>query len=143
MIGARHEQSVQTHPFSELIGFVEPKTKLHTGPSVKYFRNMHTVQAFIHGALIATPTHLQTEHAQIAAIKGWDILIEIPVTETLQKSKKIVKITITQTGVASLVGHNRCYHKKNMHNLKHFIQTDGIVAPVTAILIWAIRKPNA
>ena len=142
MIGARHEQSVQTHPFSELIGFVEPKTKLHTGPSVKYFRNLHTVQAFIHGALVATPTHLQAEHAQFAAIKGWHIQIEIPVTETQQEAKKIFKTIITQTDVASLVGHHRCYHK-NLHNLKHFIQTDGIVVPVTEILIWAIRKPNA
>ena len=142
MIGARYEQSVQTHPFSELIGFVELKTKLHTGPSVKYFRNLHTVQAFIHGSLIATPTHLQAEHALFAAIKGWDILIEIPVTETLQEAEKMVKIIITQTGVASLVDHLRCYHK-NSHNLKHFIQNDEIVAPVTAILIWAIRKPDA
>ena len=65
------------------------------------------VQAFIHGAIIATPTHLQAEHAQFAAIKGWDVLIEIPVTETLQEAEKMVKI-ITQTGVANLVGHHLC-----------------------------------
>ena len=125
---------MQTHPFSELIDVVEPKIKPHTGPSVKYFRNLQTVQAFIHGAMIATPTHLQAEHAQFAAIKGWDILIEIRETETQQETEKMVKI-ITQIGVASLVGNHRCYHK-NLHNLKHFIQSDGIVAPVIAILIW-------
>ena len=88
LIGARHAQSVQTHPFSELIGVVEPKTKLHTDPSVKYFKNLQEVQAFVHGAIIATPTHLHAEHAKSAAIKGWDILIEKPVTETLQEVKK-------------------------------------------------------
>lgn len=141
LIGARHAQSVQSHPFCNLIGVVDPNTQLHTGSNVKYYKHMQEVKTFVDGAIISTPTNLHAEHAKFAALKGWDMLIEKPVTETLQQAEALNSI-ISQTGVAGLVGHHRRYHK-SLQNLKHLIDTGGIGDPVTATLIWAMRKPDS
>jgi predicted dehydrogenase len=141
MIGARHAQLVQNHPACNLIGVVDPNTELHSDSSVKYYNDMEEVKSFVDGAIIATPTHLHAEHGKFAAQKGWDILIEKPVTETLEQAQVLNQI-VAQTGVATLVGHHRRYHKR-LQDLKHVIESAAIGDTITATLIWAMRKPDA
>ncbi len=141
LIGARHAQSVQNHPACHLIGVVEPNTELHSDPSIKYYSDIREFTAFVDGAIIATPTYLHAEHGKFAAQKGWDILIEKPVTETLEQAQVLNQV-IAQTGVATLVGHHRRYHKR-IQDLKNIIKSGAIGNPVTATLIWAMCKPDA
>ena len=141
LIGARHAQSVQNHSQCHLVGVVDPNRDLHLDPKMTYYTAMQAITDPVDGAIIATPTHLHSEHGQFAAQNGWDILIEKPVTETLQQAKAINKV-VALTGVASLVGHHRRYHK-SLQDLKHLITRGEIGDPVTATLIWAMRKPDA
>jgi predicted dehydrogenase len=141
LIGARHAQSVQSHPNCHLVGVVDPNTDLHLDSEMTYYTDMQAVTDPVDGAIIATPTHLHAEHGQFAAQNGWDILIEKPVTETLEQAEALNNV-VAQTGVASLVGHHRRYHK-NLQHLKHLIARSEIGDPVTATLIWAMRKPDA
>jgi len=141
LIGERHAKSVQSHPRCDLVGVVDPNTDLHLDPTMTYYTDMQAVTVHVDGAIIATPTHLHAENGQFAAQKGWDILIEKPVTETLEQAEALNKV-VAQTGVASLVGHHRRYHKSLQH-LKHLIAHGEIGHPITATLIWAMRKPDA
>lgn len=141
LIGARHAQSVQNHPACQLVCVVDPDTELHLDPSMKYYKDMQEITVFVDGAIIATPTHLHAEHGKFAAQKGWDILIEKPVTETLEQAQALNQV-VKQTGVITLVGHHRRYHKR-LQDLKYMIETGTIGNPVTATLIWAMRKPDA
>ncbi|MDG1934869.1 MAG: Gfo/Idh/MocA family oxidoreductase [Paracoccaceae bacterium] len=141
LIGARHAQSVQNHPQCHLVGVVDPNRDLHLDPKMTYYTDMKVITDHVDGVIIASPTHLHADHGQFAAKNGWDILIEKPVTETLEQAEALNEV-IAQTGVASLVGHHRRYHKSLQH-LKHLIEHGEIGDPVTATVIWAMRKPDA
>lgn len=84
LIGARHATSVQQHPDCTLVGVVEPNADLHRDADVRYFHDLEDVKTDVDGAIIATPTHLHSSHGIDAAQRGWDVLIEKPVTATLQ-----------------------------------------------------------
>ena len=141
LIGARHATSVQQHPDCTLVGVVEPNVELHKDPDVRYFRDLNEVPADVDGAIIATPTHLHSAHGIDAAHRGWDILIEKPVTATLQEATELAE-AVRKAGVASLVGHHRRYHHSVQH-LKRMIGSGEIGTPITATMIWAMRKPDA
>jgi len=141
LIGARHATLVQQHPDCTLIGVVEPNTDLHRDADVRYFNNLAEVTADVDGAIIATPTHLHSGHGIDAAQRGWDILIEKPVTATLQEATQLAQ-AVQKSGVASLVGHHRRYHHSVQH-LKKMVGNVEIGTPITATMIWAMRKPDA
>ena len=141
LIGARHATLVQQHPDCTLIGVVEPNTDLHRDADVRYFNNLAEVTADVDGAIIATPTHLHSGHGIDAAQRGWDILIEKPVTATLQEATQLAQ-AVQKSGVASLVGHHRRYHHSVQH-LKKMVGNGEIGTPITATMIWAMRKPDA
>jgi predicted dehydrogenase len=109
LIGARRAQSVQQHTKSTLVSVVEPNSDLHIAPATAYFCELSEVSVVVDGAIIATPTPMHSAHGIEAARRGWDILIEKPVTATIQQAKALSKAVI-QLGVASLVGHHRRYH---------------------------------
>ena len=140
LIGARHAQSVQQHAKSALVGVVEPNSDLHIAPDTAYFCDLSEVSAAVDGAIIATPTPMHSAHGIEAARRGWDILIEKPVTATMQQAKALSK-AVTQSGVASLVGHHRRYHH-SVQYLKKMVEGGEIGAPITATMIWAMRKPD-
>lgn len=140
LIGARHAAAVQAHGGCFLVGVVDPDPKLHRDPQVRYFADMADVEEAVDGAIIATPTHLHARHAVFAAGRGWAVLIEKPVASTLAEADAIVQ-AVEAANVASLVGHHRRYHP-SVARLREVVRA-GIGTPVTATLIWAMRKPDA
>ena len=141
LIGARHAAAIQAHPRAQLIGVVDPDTSRHCDPATRYFRDMSEVDAAVDGAIIATPTHLHADHACQAASLGWDILIEKPVAGTLEQADR-VDAAIMEHGVQALVGHHRRYHD-SIARLREVVQGGGIGTPITATLIWAMRKHDS
>jgi len=141
LIGARHAASVQAHPKARLVGVVDPDPARQTDPQSRYFSDMSEVQEHVDGAIIATPTHLHAEHASQAAHRGWDILIEKPVAGTLEQADQLDAV-LQDTGVLALVGHHRRYHA-SIARLREVVQGCEIGTPVTANLIWAMRKHDS
>lgn len=140
LIGARHAKSVQQHPACTLVGVVEPNPALHSDHSISYYTDVADVAHPVQAAIIATPTHLHAEHGIFAAQRGWAILVEKPISESLEQAKALSD-AVAKTGVASLVGHHRRYHAHVQH-LKHMIAAGDIGDPITATVIWAVRKPD-
>lgn len=140
LIGARHVQSVLTHEGCDLVGLVDPDPTVRIGADVPRYQDMSQVTDTVDGVILATPTRLHAAQGEFAASKGWHILIEKPVASDLA-SAQAVSAAIARAGVGSLVGHHRRYHA-SVQQLKKLVAEVEIGTPVTASLIWAMRKPD-
>ena len=141
LIGARHAQAIKAHRECNLVGVVEPNQNLYRDADTTFFSDISQVTAPVDGVIIATPTNLHCENGIYAARKGWDILIEKPVTASLEQAKELSQV-IQESGIASLVGHHRRYHP-SVQALKSLVTGKKIGTAVTASMIWAMRKPDA
>lgn len=141
LIGSRHVDAVLRHPTCQVVGLADPDPKIATPRSVRRYANLCDVQEAVDGVILATPTHLHAEQGVEAARRGWHLLIEKPVAHDLASAQNLTE-TVTRARVGSLVGHHRRYHAC-VHQLRTLLQSDGIGKPVTASLIWAMRKPDA
>lgn len=139
LIGSRHVDAVLAHPACELVGLADPDMTSRT--DVTRFSAMADVDVHVDGVIIATPTHLHADHAIEAAHRGWHMLIEKPVTETLEQARALIA-AVKKANVHTLVGHHRRYHA-HVENLRQMIQNGDLGTPITATIIWAMRKPDA
>ncbi|GFE49108.1 oxidoreductase [Roseobacter cerasinus] len=139
LIGIRHLKAVAANARCTLVGLVDPDTNITV--DCPRFADMSEVPDPVDGVILATPTHLHAEHGRYAAWRGWPMLIEKPVTEDLTQARGLHK-AIKAAKVASLVGHHRRYHAP-VQQLKSLLANGAIGQPVTASLIWAMRKPDA
>ncbi len=130
LIGARHVQHVIAHEFCHLAGIVEPNREIAAEFDAPVFSSIEDVNVPVDGAIIATPTGLHCEHGKQCAVRGWHILIEKPIAETLDEANALVEAT-KNAGVKTLVGHHRRYHKK-IGVLKNLLASGEIGQPVTA-----------
>jgi predicted dehydrogenase len=140
LIGIRHVQAVQAHDGCTLVGLVDPDPRIDAGPGITRFADMAEVPDSVDGAIIATPTGLHADHGIAAARRGWHVLIEKPVAADLQGALAL-QATLDSAGVGSLVGHHRRYHAP-VRQLRAMLADGVIGTPVTASLIWAMRKPD-
>ncbi|SEW32584.1 Predicted dehydrogenase [Cognatiyoonia koreensis] len=140
LIGIRQVKAVQAHHDCELVGLVDPDMRIDAGADVARFADMDDVPDGVDGAIIATPTGLHTAHGVTAAKRGWHVLIEKPVSDNVGGAD-VMQAALTQAGVQSLVGHHRRYHA-SVRQLRAMLAEGAIGTPVTATLIWAMRKPD-
>lgn len=140
LIGARHLAAVRAHPRCTLAGLVDPDPARLSGGDTPGFADMSEVPDDVDGVIIATPTHLHATHGCYAASRGWHMLIEKPVAGDVAGAE-LLQAAVTKAGVHALVGHHRRYHR-SIARLRRLIAEDMIGRPVTATLIWAMRKPD-
>ena len=138
LIGSRHLQAVQAHAGCELVGLADPDMSIQ--PDVPRLTNMGEATGPVDGVIIATPTHLHASLGIEAAERGWHMLIEKPVAETLQSAQKL-ETALRNKNIRSLVGHHRRYHAV-VQQLKACLE-DGLIGEVVNVsVIWAMRKPD-
>jgi len=138
LIGFRHLQAVQAHAGCKLVGLADPDMSIQS--DVPRFAKMGDVMMPVDGVIIATPTHLHASHGIEAAERGWHMLIEKPVAETLESAKKL-ETALRSKNIRSLVGHHRRYHAV-VQQLKACLQ-DGLIGEVVNVsVLWAMRKPD-
>ena len=137
LIGARHLHHAVGLPGVELVGTIDPAIE---GAGVPHFARIEDVDVAADAIVLATPSHLHADHAELAAARGWHMLIEKPVAHSLEAADRIIAAA-TQAGVRTLVGHHRRHHAQ-VAALKQMIDAGAIGAPVLASLIWAMKKPD-
>ena len=140
LIGSRHARAVQNHPNTTLAAVVEPNADLRAAFDVPGFSALEDVDVPIGGAILATPSHLHADHAEVALSKGWPCLIEKPIEVSLAAADRIVAAS-QATGLPVLTGHHRRYHA-SVHKLRDIVRGGTIGQPVLASAIWAVRKPD-
>jgi predicted dehydrogenase len=89
--------------------------------------------------IIASPNQLHAEQGIACARRGIHILIEKPVTDTLETAAALMA-EVRKTGIKSLVGHHRRHHLQ-VKALKALL-ADGRIGDVVGVsAIWATHKP--
>lgn len=141
LIGARHVQTVRTHPECHLVGLVDPEPSVMPNDGAPRYANMDDVTDEVDGVILATPTDLHAMQGAHAAARGWHMLVEKPVAVDVPSAQRLAD-SVARAGVGSLVGHHRRYHA-SVRQLKHLLDRGEIGTPVGASLIWAMRKPDS
>ncbi len=131
----RHVAAIKANARCAFAGLVDPDPQRGAD-----YADMSEITEGVDGVIIATPTHLHASGGVYAAQRGWHVLIEKPVAQTLDDAQALAA-AVNANGVGSLVGHHRRYHAR-IAALKEMISGGEIGRVVTASLIWAMRKPD-
>lgn len=141
LIGHRHLQHIVDHPNLTLAGIVDPNPDMHALADVPGFLSLDDVDIDADGLIIATPTATHAPLTYAATARGWPVLVEKPIAGSLHEADAIVAAAET-TGVPVLVGHHRRHHPK-VRALKKLLASGRLGQPVTASLLWTMKKPDA
>lgn len=141
LIGRRHVAFALDHPDIDLVGVIDPDPDVRALFPVAGFASMHDVDVAADGVIIATPTDIHADHAEIAADRGWHMLIEKPIASSVAQADRIIAAA-DRAGVHVLIGHHRRYHPQ-VQTLKALLEAGRIGTPVLASMIWSMKKPDA
>jgi len=89
--------------------------------------------------IIASPNQLHAEQGIECARRGIHVLIEKPVTDTLETASRLMT-EVKNAGIQSLVGHHRRHHQQ-VKTLKSVLAEGRIGDVVGVSAIWATHKP--
>lgn len=140
LIGHRHLTHIEDHPDLTLAGIVDPDPARRAHPTAPGFATIEEVDLPCDGLVIATPTDTHAPLAIAAMQRGWDVLIEKPLAETLMAAQSIIDVEQV-SGRRVLVGHHRRHHPR-VERLKEIIASGKLGRPVGASLMWYMRKPD-
>lgn len=139
LIGSRHIAHVITHPWTELVGIVEPSSEIDLPAGVPRFGRVKDINIDAAVMIVATPTSTHLEVGRAAAAKGMALLVEKPMTASLAEAEQLIKAA-REANVPLIAGYHRRHHAK-VKVLKSVIESGRIGVPVGASLIWSARKP--
>ena len=140
LIGHRHMRHILEHPDMTLAGIVDPVAENRALADVPGFADIADVDVAADGIVIATPTQTHAALTRAAAARGWHVLVEKPLAETLEEADAMIAAA-EAAGVHLLVGHHRRHHP-TVARLKAALDAGTIGRPVLASLLWAMRKPD-
>ena len=140
-IGSRHLTCIKAIPDIELAGLIEPVRARRELADAPAFPSIEEVDIHADGVIIATPTETHADLACAAMARGWDVLVEKPLAESATVAMRIVEAA-EQTGRKVLVGHHRRHHPK-VAKLREIVCSQQLGRPITATLIWYMRKPDS
>lgn len=141
-IGLRHVECANASEAVTLSAVVEPYAKrrkelIELGlPAVA---DLAAVPAQSRGAIVATPTPNHAEVAMDCLDRGWGVLVEKPITQTLEDADRLIAHA-QSLGLALVTGHHRRCHpfvaraKAAIGNLGGLVAVQGI---------WALRKHDS
>lgn len=140
LIGARHLEHIEAHPDLTLAGIVDPDPARRAHPTAPGFASFDEVDVPVDGVLIATPTGTHAPLTIAAAKRGWHVLVEKPVADTLANADAMIAAG-NAAGINILVGHHRRHHPR-VAKLREVVMSGKIGTPVAASLLWLMRKPD-
>lgn len=138
MIGQRHMAHIINHPALTLAGVIDPMPDRRPA-GIPGFTDIAQVDVAADGIVIATPTPTHAPLTLAALERGWHVLVEKPVAEDLAAARTMIDAAqIADRRI--LVGHHRRHHPRVVR-LKEIIASGTLGRPVTAALLWTMRKP--
>ncbi len=140
LIGHRHLRHILDHPRLELAGIIDPVAENRGLADVPGFADIDAVDVEADGIVIATPTETHAPLTIAAAARGWHVLVEKPLAESLAAADRLIDAA-DAAGIRALVGHHRRHHPR-VQALKRVLDSGDLGRPVLASLIWAMRKPD-
>lgn len=139
-IGARHAHLIAATGGCDLSAVIDPNGAARAVFDAPGFDSIDDVDVKLDGVIIATPTEFHGPNGEAAAARGWHMLIEKPVTNTLAEADRLIE-ALKAADVTALIGHHRRHHASVQH-LRSLIANGAIGQPVLANMIWAVKKPT-
>ncbi|KUM27843.1 oxidoreductase [Mesorhizobium loti] len=143
-IGRKHLKKIAEHPDFELAGIADVNRDAVAAqyPQARVFANHLALldEARPQAVIIASPNQAHADIGIECARRGVDILVEKPVTDTLEAAGQLITET-RRSGIKTLVGHHRRHHEQ-VQKLKALLGEGNIGALVAVSAIWAVYKPD-
>ncbi len=139
LIGARHVATVKAHARCQLVGVVEPNAALTAQLDAPVFASIDAVDCDVDAAICAVPTQVHAKVGAECAKRGWAVLMEKPIAETLAEADALIDAC---QDVPLLVGHHRRHHPF-VQKTKEIIAKGTLGQLVAVHGIWSVRKPDS
>jgi predicted dehydrogenase len=143
LIGRKHLRKIAEHGDYELVGIADVNVDAVSAdyPDTRVFADYRRLldEARPQAVIIASPNQLHAETGIECARRGIHILIEKPVTHTLEAASALMA-EVRKGGIKSLVGHHRRHHLQ-VRTLKALLGEGRIGDVVGVSAIWATHKP--
>lgn len=144
LIGRKHLAKIAEHPDFDLVGIADVNAEqvAAQNPGARVFADYRTMldESRPSAVIIASPNQLHAENGIECARRGIDILIEKPVTDTLESANALID-AVRAAGIRSLVGHHRRHHRQ-VATLRSLLRERLIGDLVGVSAIWAVYKPD-
>src|SRR5258705_10100416 len=113
LIGRKHLRKISEHRDYDLVGIADVNFDAVSAefPNTRVFADYRRLLDEVRpqAVIIASPNQLHAETGIECARRGIDILIEKPVTDTLETAA-VLMAEVRKGGIKSLVGHHRRHH---------------------------------
>jgi predicted dehydrogenase len=143
LIGRKHLRKIAEHGDYELVGIADVNVDAVSAdyPDTRVFADYRRLldEARPQAVIIASPNQLHAETGIECARRGIHILVEKPVTHTLEAASALMA-EVRKGGNKSLVGHHRRHHLQ-VRTLKTLLGEGRIGDVVGVSAIWATHKP--
>jgi predicted dehydrogenase len=144
LIGRKHLRKIAEHGDFELAGIADVNVDHVSAehPKARVFADYRKLldEARPEAVLIASPNQLHAENGIECARRGIHILIEKPVTDTIESASALIA-EARKGGIKSLVGHHRRHHRQ-VRTLKTLLCEGRIGDVVGVSAVWATHKPE-
>jgi predicted dehydrogenase len=145
LIGRKHLAKIAAHPDFELVGIADINADEVAArhPGARVFSDYRRMldEARPAAVIVASPNQMHAENGIECARRGIHVLIEKPVTDTLESAAALIA-EVRKAGVRSLVGHHRRHHRQ-VTTARALIGEGRIGNVVGVSAIWATFKPDA
>jgi len=128
-LGRLHARILTEIPGLEMAGFVEPNddiaNEVSSSLNLKRFATVEELSAAVDCAVVATPTTSHFEVASKLLEAGCDVMIEKPITATLEEAQKLIDLARSR-GRLIQVGHVERYNPaiaavaEHLHGIRYF-----------------------
>ena len=143
LIGRKHLRKLAERSDYDLVGIADVNVDQVAAehPTTRVFADYHQLldETRPEAVIIAAPNQLHAEIGIECARRGIHILIEKPVTDTLESATALLT-DVRKSGIKSLVGHHRRHHLQ-VKVLKALLGEGRIGDIVSVSAIWATYKP--
>jgi predicted dehydrogenase len=143
LIGRKHLGQIAAHDDFVLAGIADVNSAAVSPhyPAARVFSDYRALldEARPEAVIIASPNQVHAEIGIECARRGIHILVEKPVTDTLEAASRLI-VETGRSGVRTLVGHHRRHHDQ-VRRLKTLLGEGSIGALVGVSAIWATYKP--
>lgn len=144
LIGRKHLKKIAEHPDYTLAGIADVNKDAVAAqyPSARVFADHISLlnEARPQAVIIASPNQVHADTGIECARRGIHILIEKPVTDTLEAAGRLIAET-RSSHIKTLVGHHRRHHDQ-VQRLRTLLSDGNIGTLVGVSAIWAVYKPD-
>ncbi|KAL4899573.1 hypothetical protein BDW74DRAFT_189043 [Aspergillus multicolor] len=152
LIGPRHAQSVQRHPLTDLLAFVDPSPSaipIAESFSVPCYASLAELfhsgdtKAKPDAAIVATPNHTHVDVTiQLLESGIRNILLEKPISDDLDSAERLLATLKAYENAKSniLIGHHRRFNPY-VRTTKTLLTTNSLGTIIAVNGLWTLLKP--